>query len=329
MINDSSSHFDNNHDPAVSSGVLEGVSIPGAESNNYDNNNNNDNNKKSASKEVAREVVWPIKDAETDTLTGQSPSLYSIGEEKKLGSSSRSVATSSFAGSGSGSFNRTILVTSMIFAVLANAAPTNHDNGISQPALGAELASASALDVIGRIASWLSSVLYLCSRPPQLYKNYCRKSTSGLSPLLFMAAFCGNLFYSASLLTNPNAWFDFPPYGGGGWADEQGNSRLEWIGRSLPFFLGAAGVLGLDAMMGVQFLVYGSDEAHEPMVKVSQDGKDGRRHSRWMKVHGWMRGWIPSVSPERKPSASGSVISSEEAEVLLPRDGQANGYGGV
>jgi hypothetical protein len=49
-----------------------------------------------------------------------------------------------------------------------------------------------------RSLPWLSAqppppygILYLGSRPPQLYKNYQRKSTEGLSPLLFMAAFCG------------------------------------------------------------------------------------------------------------------------------------------
>ena len=74
--------------------------------------------------------------------------------------------------------------------------------------------------------------------------------------------------------------------------------------------------------------MYGSDEAHEPLVRVDEVGKDGR-HSRWMKVHGWMRGWIPSVSPERKRS-SGPVASCEEAEVLLPRDGQQHdGYGSL
>jgi hypothetical protein len=161
---------------------------------------------------------------------------------------------------------------------------------------------------LGTIFSWMSTVLYLGSRPPQLYKNYHRKSTSGLSPLLFMAAFCGNLFYSSSLLTNPNAWYDFAPYGGGGWADADGNNRFEWVARATPFFLGAFGVLFLDGFMGVQFLMYGSAD-DESVIEI-EDTKRGR----WTRVRGWMRGWIPS--PVRKPR---SESGSEEQSLFTER----------
>jgi hypothetical protein len=159
----------------------------------------------------------------------------------------------------------------------------------------------------------MSTILYLGSRPPQLYKNYRRKSTEGLSPLLFMAAFSGNLFYSSSLLTNPNAWADAPPYGGGGWADEHGNDRWEWIGRAIPFFLGAFGVLGLDGFMGVQFLMYGPRDTDDESLIGADDEDPKRGRSRWRRVHGWMRGWIPSTSPTR----------SECERESLPQEGQA------
>ncbi len=67
------------------------------------------------------------------------------------------------------------------------------------------------LEIVGTILAWCSTLLYLGSRLPQLYKNYQRQSTAGLSPLLFLAAFCGNFFYSASMATNPNAWGDYRP----------------------------------------------------------------------------------------------------------------------
>ncbi|OOG00930.1 hypothetical protein ASPCADRAFT_38963 [Aspergillus carbonarius ITEM 5010] len=241
-----------------------------------------------------------IKDPALTTLNGQSPS-YS---NEKLSSSKRSITRSGSGPSLPMGSPRTLLLASMLCAVVANAAPTEQQ--------AASDSSQHTLEILGRIISWMSTFLYLGSRPPQLYKNYCRKSTSGLSPLLFMAAFCGNLFYSASLLTNPNAWYDFPPYGGGGWADAGGNNRTEWVALATPFFLGAFGVLAFDGMMGVQFLMYGSRD-DESIMQV-EDPKDGR--GRWTRVRGWMRGWIPSVSPERGFPSDATVPAQENQSLL-------------
>lgn len=180
--------------------------------------------------------------------------------------------------------------------------------------------TSTSLETIGTIISWCSTLLYLGSRLPQLYKNWRRKSTAGLSPFLFLAAFCGNFFYSASILTNPNAWSDHGPYGGHGWADEKGSDRVDWVLRAAPFFLGAAGVLFMDGMMGVQFLMYG--EREEEMVKV----RDARGYSRWEKVNGWMRGWVPTMSKAR-------VVDLAESQRLLAESREIerfhNRYGGV
>lgn len=223
------------------------------------------------------------------------------------------------------------VLTSMLCAVLANASPTPSP---SLAATSSHAALPSIFDVItdphninietiGRILSWMSTLLYLGSRLPQLYKNYVRKSTSGLSPLLFMAAFCGNSFYSASLLTNPNAWYDYPAYGGGGWTDADGNNREEWVALATPFFLGAAGVLSLDAFMGVQFLIYG-DQGSEPLVTVDDPADPG--HKRWRRVSGWMRGWIPSGERNRLVDIS----QPDETRALLGSNEYARqGYDGV
>lgn len=243
-----------------------------------------------------------IKDQSVGTINNASSS-YS---KESLSSSRRTIVRSGGGLSVQNSAARTVLLASMLCAVAANAAPTDVDP--LPPSSGL------TLEFLGSIFSWMSTVLYLGSRPPQLYKNYCRKSTSGLSPLLFMAAFGGNFFYSSSLLTNPNAWYDLPPYGGGGWADADGNDRVEWVGRAIPFFLGAFGVLFLDGFMGVQFLMYGSDD--ESVIDV-EDHKRGR--SRWKRVHGWMRGWIPS--PVRKQTPE----SSPEGQALLNEDRQHYG----
>jgi uncharacterized protein with PQ loop repeat len=164
------------------------------------------------------------------------------------------------------------------------------------------------LEVAGTILSWCSTLLYLFSRLPQLYHNWTRQSTAGLSPLLFMAAFSGNFFYSTSLLTNPNAWNDFGSHGGHGWAGEEGSDHLQWIARAAPFFLGAAGVLVMDACMGAQFLMY-NEKNEEKLVKVR--ASDGTSH--WERVSGWMRGWVPSLQGKER------VVDLSESQRLLSR----------
>lgn len=209
---------------------------------------------------------------------------------------------------------KTILLISMLLTVLAQASPLH-----STPQT-LDNASANPSELAGRILSWCSTVLYLGSRLPQIYKNYTRLSTAGLSPTLFVAAFFGNLFYSTSLLTNPLAWSSYPPHGLHGWVNKEGSDRAIWIALAAPFWLGAAGILALDAAVGVQFLMYG--EAREEKAVVTRDER-GRIH--WKKVGGWMRGWVPSPSP-------GPARRVEEERLLGNSEGrQGNGerYGAV
>ncbi|MCJ1354716.1 MAG: hypothetical protein MMC33_004705 [Icmadophila ericetorum] len=211
--------------------------------------------------------------------------------------------------------SQTLFVASVLCLALANASP------LHQPQALQTAASHDKSETIGRILSWISTILYLGSRLPQIYKNYSRKSTAGLSPSLFIAAFFGNLFYSSSILTNPQAWYDFPPHGGGGWVGDGGSERWEWVKLAIPFWLGAAGVLALDGTVGAQFLIYGEG---------APDG-EGRGRKRWRQVQGWMRGWVPSVSPSSKDKAR-----SEERPLLEDTERSRNGnthvdrqYGGI
>lgn len=159
----------------------------------------------------------------------------------------------------------------------------------TQPALTLMATGPTRLETAGTVLSWMSTFLYLGSRLPQIYKNYKLQSTAGLSPSLFAAAFSGNMFYSLALATNPLAWSDMGPYGGHGWAGAGGSDREAWVAAAMPFFLGAAGVLALDASVGVQFLLYGEKE--EKVIVVEEEpGQMGR----WRRVSGWMRGWVPS-----------------------------------
>ncbi|KAG6986504.1 hypothetical protein G7Y79_00079g100220 [Physcia stellaris] len=203
---------------------------------------------------------------------------------------------------------KTILLISMLLAVLSNASPLHT---VATPTT----TSPSSLETAGRYLSWTSTILYLGSRLPQLYKNHVRRSTAGLSPILFIAAFFGNLFYSTSILTNPLAWKSYESYGLNGWAGPEGSDRVEWVSLAAPFWLGAAGVLVMDATMGVQFLQYGEEKK---VVVI----KDQRGRSRWRRVSGWMRGWVPSPSPRRDD------IEEENEQPLLQREiGRDGGYG--
>ena len=206
---------------------------------------------------------------------------------------------------------KTILLVSMLCVVLTTASPVP----LPEEVMALDSDQSSGLEVLGRVVSWVSTTLYLGSRLPQLWKNYARRSTAGLSPALFIAAFCGNLFYSTSLLTNPLAWNSYPPYGLDGWVGEDGSERPTWIALATPFFLGAAGVLALDAAVGIQFLMYGRTDETPHVVQV----KDARGRSHWRKVSGWMRGWVPS--PGRKP-----VVRQHRADSrpLLERDSLDN-----
>jgi solute carrier family 66 (lysosomal lysine-arginine transporter), member 1 len=171
------------------------------------------------------------------------------------------------------------------------------------------------LENAGTILSWMSTILYLGSRLPQLIKNWRRKSTAGLSPLLFAAAFCGNLFYSLALATNPCGWNDFGPYGGRGWVGPEGSDRAHWIAAALPFFLGAAGVLGMDGSVGLQFMLYGEGNSK---VMVVEERKG--RQWRWRKVSGWMRGWVPSFNEGK----------GRERQALMERNNShGQGYGAL
>ena len=208
---------------------------------------------------------------------------------------------------------RVILFLSTLFTLLATASPLNAPTTITS-SLGN-----SSLESAGRILSWTSTILYLGSRLPQIYKNHNRRSTSGLSPSLFAAAFTGNFFYSTSVLTNPLAWASYPPYGLHGWAGPEGSDRGTWIALAAPFWLGTAGVLALDATIGMQFLRFGEggeDQGAAEGVAVRTEGKRGR----WRNVSGWMRGWVPSPGPTVKGNGHGEESEESEDSSLLRED---------
>ncbi|KAF9520468.1 hypothetical protein BS47DRAFT_634082 [Hydnum rufescens UP504] len=98
--------------------------------------------------------------------------------------------------------------------------------------------------VIGRVSAWVCATLYLTSRLPQIWKNFTRKSVEGLTMSLFVCAFLGNLFYVASILTNPTL-------------DEPIPISTEYISESIPYLLGSGGTLLFDVTIVAQSFIYG------------------------------------------------------------------------
>jgi uncharacterized protein with PQ loop repeat len=231
---------------------------------------------------------------------------------------------------------KTILYISLIFAVLSRSstatpvspfAPSPYHARFLPAHVTVSDASPTATEIAGKVFSWASTFLYLGSRLPQLYMNQVRKSTAGLSPTLFAAAFFGNLFYSTSLLTNPCAWHDYTSGQGSGWVGPEGSDRESWVLRATPFFLGAAGVLIMDAAVGLQFVYFGDNEPRgrsssprdeEIVITIDDHGRLKRRHLHWRRVSGWMRGWAPAVSVAATPSVSRATTPADTPRNASP-----------
>lgn len=103
-------------------------------------------------------------------------------------------------------------------------------------------ASKIDIDTVGICLAWLCAICYVSCRAPQIYKNYIRKSTSGTSIFLFLAAFTGNLTYTLSILLSPQVSLT-----------EAGKNFLV---KELPFLLGASGTVIFDSMIFLQWFMY-------------------------------------------------------------------------
>ncbi|CAI9596157.1 unnamed protein product, partial [Staurois parvus] len=96
-------------------------------------------------------------------------------------------------------------------------------------------------EMSGFICGYVSSVFYLGSRFPQLYKNFQRKSTEGTSYMLFVLAMLGNFTYGLSLVLKLPA---------------VRHNKNQYVIHHLPWLIGSFGVLVLDFFMTAQFIVY-------------------------------------------------------------------------
>lgn len=92
----------------------------------------------------------------------------------------------------------------------------------------------------GLVISYFSGTMYLLSRIPQIIHNSKLRSC-GLSVALVACALIGNLTYSLSILTSPEA---------------SGPDRSEFLSTEAPFIIGSAGTMLLDLIILAQFFWY-------------------------------------------------------------------------
>jgi solute carrier family 66 (lysosomal lysine-arginine transporter), member 1 len=83
------------------------------------------------------------------------------------------------------------------------------------------------MERLGEMFAWICCSFYLSSRIPQILENHRRKSTQGINIVLFLAALCGNFFYTIGILTNPLAHNKL--------------ARRDFLLNALPYLLGSAG----------------------------------------------------------------------------------------
>lgn len=99
---------------------------------------------------------------------------------------------------------------------------------------------------LGRVLAWVGAACYVGARIPQLWKNYKRKSTDGISPFLFGTTLLSNVTYNLNVLTS---------CGFIGSAD-----RRAFLLNALPFLLGASVTILFDLVYFYQhYVLYAED----------------------------------------------------------------------
>lgn len=125
----------------------------------------------------------------------------------------------------------------------------------------------SKADGIGpQILGYLSAVLYLSARIPQIYRDYKLKSTEGLSLLFFMFSTLGNVTFAASIMF--------------------AMTDMEYFLLNLPWIIGSAGTIFFDFIVSLS-KVY----AHCRYLRNSSgidnelEEKNGKRQSMMIDVY--------------------------------------------
>ncbi|KAK3340690.1 PQ loop repeat-domain-containing protein [Neurospora tetraspora] len=161
----------------------------------------------------------------------------------------------------------------------------------------------------GQIYGYLSAILYLGSRLPQLLLNFRRKSTEGVSMLFFLFACLGNLTYVLSILAYDGS-SECAAGPGDCEAGEEGKIYWRYVLVNGSWLAGSAGTLLLDGAIFMQFFLYNKEEVwgdeddesewdsesgsgsgssviSERSGRVSEDGEEGGEQGQESDGRGW------------------------------------------
>jgi uncharacterized protein with PQ loop repeat len=103
---------------------------------------------------------------------------------------------------------------------------------------------------------WISSVVYLNSRFPQILKNYRRGSVEGLSVVMFTCAVLGNATYGMGVLLKDSSWAA--------------------VKKAAPWLVGSLGTLFLDFTILFQFWYFTS--VRPPATPTAAAGAEAAAH---------------------------------------------------
>ncbi|KAI8921988.1 PQ loop repeat-domain-containing protein [Powellomyces hirtus] len=117
---------------------------------------------------------------------------------------------------------------------------------MSPQQISGEPHAATTAQTIGLFVAYTCTTLYLSSRLPQIYHNFVRRSTAGLSMSMFVCAAMGNLTYVLSILSNST-------------------NRASLVAAA-PYLIGSGGTLGFDAVIFVQWWWYKRLRSHQSLL---------------------------------------------------------------
>lgn len=126
-------------------------------------------------------------------------------------------------------------------------------------------------DDIGKVSAWTCSVLYLCSRSPQIVKNYRAQSTKGISVYLFLFAMLGNLFYTISIVSDLYL-LSLKVHS----LDSPGEKLHRVFLDQLPFIVGSSGTVFFDSIILFQCWYY---KPRHPSLSISKHELDDQIYS--------------------------------------------------
>lgn len=108
---------------------------------------------------------------------------------------------------------------------------------------------------IGKVVAWTCTFFYLSARLPQIKTNFQNKSTSGISPYLFLFAMLGNTFYTVSITADLLILYY-----------NQDNALYQTFWDQLPFIIGSGGTVLFDCIILIQCWYYSPNYKMEPKV---------------------------------------------------------------